>query len=106
MKQILIILGFIFFMTACSPVSSTWSCKGKTKGGCKTIYEIEQNYDDKVHTRLNLKQEDKKDFSSFEDFRSRESVSRVVFGPYIDSAGNRHDMSTVYYLDQKAEWRN
>jgi type IV conjugative transfer system lipoprotein TraV len=49
--------------------------------------------------------DDSDNISSFDFYRSKEKVARVMFAPYIDEAGNRHDKSVVYYLEQKAEWR-
>ena len=103
----------LLIIIGCSPVSSTWSCKGNVKGSCKTINEIENDYSQKETVDIENSFKDKinneniknKDISSFNDFRSKESVARVVFAPYVDTAGNRHDVSTVYYLEQKAEWR-
>lgn len=103
----------LLITVGCSPVSSSWSCKGNVKGGCKTINEIENDYSQKetvdirnsFKNKTNTENVKNKDIASFNDFRSKESVARVVFAPYVDTAGNRHDVSTVYYLEQKAEWK-
>lgn len=99
-----------------SPVSSSWSCKNNVVGSCKTIGEIDNNLvankDNRGEINLNnkLKQENydsgiNGSNISFNSFRSKENVARVMFSPYIDEAGNRHDKSIVYYLEQKAEWK-
>lgn len=114
MKNIcLISICLCLIASACSPVSSYWSCKGHVKGSCKTINEIDNNSSE--NNNINLKNSFKNkneteslqnnNISSFDDFRSKESVARVVFSPYVDAAGNRHDVSIVYYLEQKSEWR-
>lgn len=100
----------------CSNVSSSWSCKNSMNGTCGTIKEIEDgnitNKDNKnnknkffIKNNKNIMKEEEKELSNFDDYRSKESVARVIFSPYIDEAGNRHDYSTVYFLEQKSEWK-
>jgi hypothetical protein len=108
-------LIFLVLLNACSPTSSSWSCKATLNGMCKSIGEIDSGYNDKLKSNsINLKDEKNskknkednlKNITSFDDYRSEEKVSRVMFSPYIDEAGNRHDKSIVYYLEQKAEWK-
>lgn len=113
MKKYIYLTILILLITNCSPTTSSWSCKGSIKGSCKTIHEIDNGYEkgkvNKIEKELkeNIKsrRQESQEMSSFDDFRSRESVARVVFTPYVDTAGNRHDVSTVYYLEQKAEWK-
>ncbi|MFC1659308.1 type IV conjugative transfer system lipoprotein TraV [Pseudomonadota bacterium] len=38
--------------------------------------------------------------------RTNEKVTRVVFAPFIDEYGNRHEQSTVYIVDEQPNWRN
>ena len=115
-KNILFLTFILSNITACSPVSSNWSCKSGFVSSCKTIKEIDSGgnveevsadefkFDSKVVSNDNSNQPDTNDIS-FNSFRSKESVARVKFSPYVDEAGNRHDYSVVYYLENKAEWR-
>lgn len=108
MKKIILII-LTLLITNCSPVSSSWSCKGNTKGSCRTIKEIDNN-------SINSSKSKKYDFdfknsekvvkkNDLNDYRSKEEVSQVLFMPYIDKAGNRHEKHVIQYLEQKAEWR-
>ena len=108
MKKIILII-LTLLITNCSPVSSSWSCKGNTKGSCRTIKEIDNN-------SINSSQSKKYDFdfknaekvvkkNDLNDYRSKEEVSQVLFMPYIDKAGNRHGKHVIQYIEQKAEWR-
>ena len=109
------ILNKFFYYTislltiSCSPVSSSWSCKGNTKSSCRTIKEIDNN-------SINSSKSKKYDFdfknsekvvkkNDLNDYRSKEEVSQVLFMPYIDKAGNRHGKHVIQYIEQKAEWR-
>ena len=44
--------------------------------------------------------------TALKSLRTNEKVSRVVFAPFIDSNGNRHEQSTVYIVDEQPNWRN
>ena len=110
-KRILCLI-LLVVSVGCSPVSSSWTCKTNLKGTCNSIWEID-NDDQKDETKknINLKKNFKQkvyktnNTTNFNDFRSKERVARVVFSPYVDEAGNRHDISVVYYLEQKSDWR-
>lgn len=116
-NKFILFTSLLLITASCSPVSSSWSCKNGLKGSCKTIKEIDTGYIDNnkndsksVNLKEKINQKSNNNISStedssFNDFRSKESVARVKFSPYVDEAGNRHDSSVVYYLEQKAEWR-
>ena len=113
-KCIYYLLIFHFLIVGCSPVSSTWSCKSSINGVCKNIREIDNGYVDSKDIENNSnnfvkrfnKEYNKNHNNNFlTDFRSKEKVSRVKFSPYIDRAGNRHERSIVYFIEQKADWR-
>lgn len=113
-KNYLILLA-VSLVVSCAPISSNWSCKSSLAGTCRNIGEIDNNYakndyDDNNIMVKNNKTKSKvamteENITSFNDYRSKEKVSRVMFSPYIDEAGNRHDKSVVYFLEEKAEWR-
>lgn len=116
--KFIVFTQLLLVTTSCiNPVSSNWSCRNSFSGSCKTILEIDNSIaDNKNYGNTNLDNMFKRKnndnsvspFDSanpFNSFRSRESVARVMFSPYIDEAGNRHDKSIVYYLEQKSEWK-
>ena len=103
-------LTLLVATVGCSPVSSSWTCKTNLKGTCNSIWEIDNGQKGENRNSINLKNDFeqkvyKTNITNFSEFRSKESVARVVFLPYVDEAGNRHDISVVYYLEQKSEWR-
>jgi hypothetical protein len=106
--RVMIILPLLL---SCSPVSSSWGCKGNLTGSCRTISEIDDNslsFDDEKNLRDFKEQKTQgntNDSHSFDIYRSKEKVARVLFAPYIDKAGNRHDKSIVYYLERKSNWK-
>lgn len=119
-KLLTIILVSLALVSCISPVSSSWSCKNSLNGDCRTIAEIDNNKNKNNYRKHKTNNTSKNDFktsqsaiqsnlikkSTYEDIRTAESVSKAVFAPYIDKAGNRHDFSTVYYVERKSDWRN
>lgn len=111
MKAIIIL--FCLLITSCSPVSSNWSCKNDLSGSCKNIRDIDSGATSISNNSKNAQNNyfnNKNNYyrynnTAFNEFRSEESVARVVFAPFIDEAGNRHDTSIVYYLEQKSDWK-
>lgn len=118
-KLLTTILISLALVSCISPVSSSWSCKSSLKGGCRTIAEIDNNENKNNYRKHKKNNTSKNDFktsqstiqsnlnkSTYEEIRTAESISKAVFAPYIDKAGNRHDFSTVYYVERKSDWRN
>ena len=94
------------------------NCKGKK---CKKAQkELSSKYIDKKafinHIKETEKSEKGKNTQSYSEtqyntstglksLRTKEKVSRVVFAPFIDSNGNRHEESVVYIVDEQPNWR-
>lgn len=101
-------------ISACaSNVRSDWDCKLPGGGTCKEMSEIDNGYISNISDIENksfLKKVEKENknvsinYNSFEDLRTKEKVSRVMFAPYIDKYGYRHETSVVNYVEQKSDW--
>lgn len=110
MQKVVLILSILLTVACNSTVKNNWDCPMQKGGICKTIQEIDYGYN---NSKLSIDKNNLSKFktltqqrpNSFEELRSKEMVSRVVFAPYIDKAGNKHDISQVYYVEFGAEWK-
>jgi len=114
---------------ASSTTSSSWDCPRQKGVGCVNINGADNsslNSDNhnsnkcgkscKKHKKILIKNLKKKEnltlnqtsnnmTSSLDiNLRSSEKVSRVMFSDFIDSNGNKHEPSIVYYVDEQTSW--
>lgn len=112
-KFIIIIL---FCLGGCqSNIKKNWDCPLADGGSCKNIQDIDYGIQDnkngfdlkqasKIKPAQNKQSKSAQTSNVFQDLRSRESIARVRFAPYIDAAGNRHEKKFVYYIETSSDW--
>jgi hypothetical protein len=91
-------------MVACrSHVKNDWDCTMSAEGtACATIAVLDSQKaagDVTVAERLLSPSS-----AVFNELRLPEVIGRVVFLPFVDKYGNRHEKSIVYYLEQPSNW--